>query len=115
MAKKIAPTLLVVLAVLVLSATPVFAHHEPAHYPPGCNKPPAQSLPGGPNEGEPAPGCVKHQEPASVTGLPTAGIGDESGGITVGMLSVAGLGAFAVWYLVRQRRRFQALRGAGGS
>jgi hypothetical protein len=95
--------ILFLMMALLLTASPVWAHHKPDHYPPGCQPGFSQG------KSADAPGCQKHQ-PTSLTRLPGGDVGNEPGGITVGMLTVAGLGTFAVYYLSRQRRRFRALR-----
>lgn len=94
-------TIIILVIALLVAAAPAWAHHKADHYPPGCQP--------GFSEGRSseAPGCQKHQ-PTSFTRLPEAGAANEPG-ITVGMLTIGGLGVFAAYYLIR-RRRFQALR-----
>jgi hypothetical protein len=95
--------ILILLTALLLTTSPAWAHHKPDHYPPGCQP--------GFSEGKSAeaPGCQKHQ-PTSLTRELGEGAGGEPTGITVGMLTAAAVGGFTVFYVMRQRRRFQAQR-----
>ena len=100
-----ASLIVLLLIPLVLAVSPALAHHKGDHYPPGCQPGFSQG------KSAQAPGCQKHQ-PTSLTRVPGENTGsDEGGGVTVGMITVAGLGIFAVYYLTVRRRRLPALRG----
>lgn len=107
MTRKAGSAVLLILAVLVLSAAPAFAHHKPDHYPPGCQ--PGFSK----GRSSEAPGCQKHQGGGSLSELRhlfRTSASEEAPGITIGMISLAVLGTFAVVLMVQHRRRLQALR-----
>jgi len=105
--RKMGTAILMMVAILVLSAAPAFAHHKSTHYPPGCQPGFSQG------KSSDAPGCQKHQGTSSslsdlreaFESVPAA----EPFGITVGMLMVAG-SVLAVVLVVQHRRRLQALR-----
>ncbi len=96
--------ILLLMTALLLTTSPAWAHHKPDHYPPGCQP--------GFSEGKSAeaPGCQKHQQPTSLTRRLGDDVANDPSGITVGMLTAAALGGFTVFYVMRQRRRFQTQR-----
>lgn len=112
MVRKWALVLFTVLLALTLLVSPALATHKPGHdYPPGCfNEPPPQAQ---------DHKCWKHgfsSPPESQTSLERLErtafntIGQEDPGITVWMISLVALGAFAVVLTADHRRRAQALR-----
>ena len=107
MGRKLLFVLSLAVAAVVFAAPVALAGHKPGHhYPPGCTRPPASS----------SPGCQKHTGASSSTlerlrALRTRFTAEPESGITIGWLTVAGVGTFSVLYAVRRRRRLQALRG----